>query len=117
MKMSVATVIRIDALIKGFPHKPAKILGLPTLETLKELKQANALSVSSNLGGGNHSYLGVVLDTQIYAIIVGNNPHSYSSSLRFWAFCQSWLEGIKLLERKNCTYLAYRPTRGKSTAT
>jgi hypothetical protein len=38
--MSVATKIRINALIEGFPHKPAKILGLPAFETLKELKQA-----------------------------------------------------------------------------
>jgi hypothetical protein len=38
--MSIATVIGIDALIEGFPHKPAKIFGLPTFETLKELKEA-----------------------------------------------------------------------------
>jgi hypothetical protein len=74
--MLVATVIGIDALIEGFPHKPAKIHGLPTFETFKELKEAleaNATSVSSNLGGGNHSYLGAVIDTQTYAVIVGNN--------------------------------------------
>jgi hypothetical protein len=76
MTMLVAAVIRIDALIEGFPHKPAKILGLPTFETLKELQEAleaNAASVSSNLGGGKHSYLGAVINAQSYAIIVGNN--------------------------------------------
>jgi hypothetical protein len=74
--MSIATVTRINALIEGFPHKPAKILGQPTFETLKELKlalEANESSVSSNLGGGRHGYLGAVIDAQTYAIIVGNN--------------------------------------------
>jgi hypothetical protein len=74
--MSIATVTGIDALIEGFPHKPSKILGLPTFETLKELKlalEANASSVTSNLGGGRHGYLGAVIDAQTYAIIVGNN--------------------------------------------
>jgi hypothetical protein len=76
MTMSAATAIGIDALIEGFPHKPAKILGLPTFETLKELKEAleaNAASVSSNLGGGNHSYLGAVINAQTYTIIVSND--------------------------------------------
>jgi hypothetical protein len=57
--MSVATITGIDALIEGFPHKPAKILGLPTSETLKELKhvlEANAASVPSNMGEGRHGY-------------------------------------------------------------
>jgi hypothetical protein len=75
--MSVATVIGIDALIEGFPHKPAKIHGLPSFKTLKELKlmlEANAASVSSNLGSGGHGYLGAVLDAQTYAVIVSNDP-------------------------------------------
>jgi hypothetical protein len=38
--MLVANVIGIDAVIEGFPHKSAKILGLPTFETLKELQEA-----------------------------------------------------------------------------
>jgi hypothetical protein len=74
--MSLAAVIRIDALIKGFPHK-LSIHGLPLFETLKELKlalEANASSVSSNLGSGGHSYLGAVLDAQTYAVIIGNDP-------------------------------------------
>jgi hypothetical protein len=60
----------------GIPHKPTKIPGLPSFETLKELKlalEANASSVSSNLGGGKHGYLGAVIDAQTYAIIVGND--------------------------------------------
>jgi hypothetical protein len=63
--MSIAPVTGIDALIEGFPHKPAKILRFPTFETLKELKlalEANASSVSRNLGGGRHGYLGTVIN-------------------------------------------------------
>jgi hypothetical protein len=74
--MSLAAVIGINALIEGFPHKPSKIHGLPLFETLKELKlalEANASSVSSNLGGGAHGYLGAVLDAQTYAVIVSND--------------------------------------------
>jgi hypothetical protein len=81
--MLVATIIGIDALIKGFPHKPAKILGLPSFENLKELKLAletNASSVSSNLGRGRHSYLGAVIDTQTYAIIVSNDTAGATQS-------------------------------------
>jgi hypothetical protein len=60
------------------PHGgiPIKIAGLPTFQTLKELKQdleANAASVSSSLGGGHHGYLGALLDAQTYAIFVRND--------------------------------------------
>ena len=49
-----------------------KIHGEPTYETLKKLKKqlkANALSVPSTLGGGNHGLLGLVLTQQEYARI------------------------------------------------
>jgi hypothetical protein len=74
--MSLTAVISINSLMEGFPKKPIKIAGLPTFETLKELKQdleANSTSISSSLGGGWHGYLGAVLDAQTYAIIVGND--------------------------------------------
>ena len=43
---------------------PTPIRGIPTHKALKRLKtelQANASSVESDLGGGNHGYLGLVL--------------------------------------------------------
>ena len=43
---------------------PTPIRGLPTHSALKRLKtelQANASSVETDLGGGNHRYLGLVL--------------------------------------------------------
>jgi hypothetical protein len=76
MTMSLTAIIGINSIMEGFPKKPIKFAGLPMFETLKELKQdlkANASSIASSLGGGQHGYLGAVLDTQTYAIIVGND--------------------------------------------
>jgi hypothetical protein len=73
---SLNVIIGIDSLMEGFPKKSIKITGLPTFETLKALTrdlEANTSSVNSNLGGGQHGYLGAVLDAQTYAIIVGND--------------------------------------------
>ena len=48
------------------------IMGEPTYETLERLLkelQANARQVHSNLGGGNHGHLGLVLSPTSYALI------------------------------------------------
>ena len=54
-----------------------KIPGEPSYATLhtltKELK-ANASSVPSTLGGGNHGYLGLVLSAANYALLTPNTP-------------------------------------------
>ena len=54
-----------------------RIIGIPTFETLhqmaNELKQ-NASSVYSNLGGGAHGHLGLILSPQMYALI-SNVPY------------------------------------------
>ena len=59
-----------------FKYKtPAPIRGEPTHKSLKRLKmelQVNASSVETDLGGGNHGYLELVLTNQEYAII----PHT-----------------------------------------
>ena len=49
-----------------------KIHGTPTFSTLNRLKkqlQANAQSVSSDLGGGAHGHLGLVLSPTEYATV------------------------------------------------
>ena len=55
-----------------------RIIGIPTFETLhqlaNELKQ-NASSVYSNLGGGAHGHLGLLLSPQMYALI-SNVPYN-----------------------------------------
>ena len=56
-----------------FKYKsPTPIIGAPTNKTLKRLKQelpANASSVESDLGGGDHGYLGLVLTNPEYAAV------------------------------------------------
>ena len=56
-----------------FKYKtPTPIQGTPTNKTLKRLKQelrANASSVETDLGGGYHRYLGLVLTDEEYALI------------------------------------------------
>ena len=63
----------VDYAASYFKFKtPTPIIGTPTHKTLKRLKQelrANASSVESNLGGGDHGHLGLVLDDQEYATI------------------------------------------------
>ena len=49
-----------------------KITGEPSFKTLKQLKRelkANASSVDTNLGGGNHGYLGLVLSDAEYLTV------------------------------------------------
>ena len=54
-----------------FKYKtPTPMQGTPTNKTLKRLKmelRANASSVESDLGGGDHGYLGLVLTNAEYA--------------------------------------------------
>ena len=65
----------VDYAASYFKFKtPTPIIGTPTHKTLKRLKQelrANASSVESDLGGGDHGYLGLVLDDPEYATISG----------------------------------------------
>jgi len=56
---------------------PTPINGEPTNKTLKRLKQelrANASSVETDLGGGNHGYLGLFLSDEEYAKILPTPP-------------------------------------------
>ena len=61
----------IDYATTYFTHDPlTKIHGEPTFTTLKNLKdelRANASSVPSNLGGGLHGHLGLILTPAEYA--------------------------------------------------
>ena len=68
----------IDYASSYFKYKtPIPIRGVPTYNDLKQLKlelQANASSVETDLGGGNHGYLGLVLTDAEYASINGTIP-------------------------------------------
>ena len=71
--MSIGTV---DYTLLYFKYKtPTPIRGESTNKALKRLKlelQSNASSVETNLGGGNYSYLGLVLIDKEYISI----PHT-----------------------------------------
>ena len=64
----------IDYASSYFKYKtPTPIRSEPTHKSLKRLKlelQANASSVETDLGGGNHGYLGLVLTDEEYATIL-----------------------------------------------
>ena len=61
-----------------FKYKsPTPIRGPPTHKALKRLQtelQANASSIECELGGGDHGYLGLVLDDAEYASVPGTVP-------------------------------------------
>ena len=65
-----------DEFIQSFPHQLTKITGIPTFATLTNLRnqlKANAASVPTTRGGGEHGYLGIVLSDAIYNTI-SNTP-------------------------------------------
>ena len=68
----------VDYTASYFKYKtPTVIHGTPDNKSLKRLKaelRANASSVESDLGGGNHGYLGLVLSDEEYATIEGTAP-------------------------------------------
>ena len=69
---------RIDYATTYFPYNtPTPIQGEPTYKALKRLKnelRANASSVDTDLGGGDHGYLGLVLTDEEYAKVAPNHP-------------------------------------------
>jgi hypothetical protein len=59
-----------DELITGFQHSTLpKVTGEPTFEDLKIIRRllnANAMSVSSHKGGGQHGHLGIIMTNAEY---------------------------------------------------
>ena len=68
----------IDYAASYFKYKtPTPICGEPTNKSLKRLQtelQANTSLVETNLGSGNHGYLGLVLTDAEYAVIHNIQP-------------------------------------------
>ena len=66
------TLGAVDYAASYFKYEtPTPIQGAPTNKTLKRLKQelwANASNVESDLGGGEHGYLGLVLTDAEYDV-------------------------------------------------
>ena len=60
-------------LIESFPEVPQKIHGMPTYNSLKQLRQTiktNAASVDTIYGGGLHGHLGLVVQPNVYNLLV-----------------------------------------------
>ena len=67
-----SSVPSVEDFTNAFPTQLTPIMGEPTYATLKTLKdhlKANATSVPTTLGGGNHGYLGLILSPATYTTI------------------------------------------------
>ena len=107
----------IDYASLYFEYKTSTLIcGKPTHKSLKRLKlelQANASSVETDLGGGNHGYLGLVLTDQEYATIPNTQPFAapnYPPPLLIPA-TSTQIQAIELKEQHNegkRLYLEYK---------
>ena len=80
----MTTELTVEAILEAFPNKIQPIIGRPASQTLTELKQLlyeNAATIPSNIGGGNHGHLGIIMPPAIFFIMAGgaawiapNNP-------------------------------------------
>ena len=67
-----SNVPSVEDLTNAFPTTITPITGEPNYALLKNLKdqlKANATSIRTTLGGGNHGYLGLILSPSAYATI------------------------------------------------
>ena len=71
----------VESITEGFPNPSIpRIEGEPSFQSIKEIEKLlieNAASVSSELGGGNRRYLGLVLSPAKHNTVTGVNfePH------------------------------------------
>jgi len=77
----------IDSVIEGFPDSTIeKHAGEPNYHVIKDVERKlikNASLYPSELGGGNHGYLGLILTPEKYALVTGHDftPHLNPGSL------------------------------------
>ena len=70
-----SSVPSVEDITNVFPTPITKITGEPNYESLKNLKdqlKANAASIPTTLGGGNHGYLSLILSPAPYTTITAN---------------------------------------------
>ena len=70
-----SSVPSVEDITNAFPPPITKITDEPNYKSLKNLKdqlKANAASIPTTLGGGNHGYLGLILSPAAYATIAAN---------------------------------------------
>ena len=77
----------VDSVIEGFPYSSiSKVEGEPTYQSIKEVEKQlikNASSYSTELGGGSHGYLGLILAPAKYQLVTGHEfePHPNPGSI------------------------------------
>ena len=73
----MTTSYTVDSVTESFPNPTVpKIEGEPTYQSIKNVEKVlleNAASVPSELGGGQHGYLGLILSDTKYHTITGHN--------------------------------------------
>jgi hypothetical protein len=76
--MSTITVDTVDTIYISFNDKATKLVGTPNIDTLRALRnqlKSNAANLQSNLGGGNHGDLGLILSDAAYAFAAPGTPY------------------------------------------
>jgi hypothetical protein len=76
--MATFSLDTVENIYTTFNDKAIKIVGTPNIETLRALRnqlKSNAANLQSNLGGGNHGDLGLILSDLAYAIIAPGTPY------------------------------------------
>ena len=71
-----SSVPSVEDITNAFPTPITTITGKPNYESLKTLKdqlKANAASIPTTLGGGNHGYLGLIFSPAAYATIAATH--------------------------------------------
>ena len=73
------TTPTVDSIKEGFPYPDLeKVHGTPTFTDIREIHtklKANAASIASERGGGNHGLLSLVMAPATYTRITGYNFH------------------------------------------
>lgn len=70
--MSTVSVDTVDTIYNAFNDKATKIVGTPNIDTLRALRtqlKSNAANIQSNLGGGAHGDLGLILSDAAYVFV------------------------------------------------
>ena len=82
-----------ESILDQFPHSSiSKSTEEPNYYSIKEVEKKlmrNAASIPTELGGGNHSFLGLVLSLQKYTTITGHVFTPYLNPETFLQFPQN----------------------------
>jgi len=98
---------------KAFQHpEPTRITEEPTFASLRRLEKelkANASSIESDIGGGDHGYLGLVLSDANYALVSATafTPSTYPGTLNI-PVTATQVEAVSLREDHYAQIAKYR---------